>query len=115
MFNKKKDESSLEGDRSGVKPMLLSELISAVKLDLLRSAEKRNESFEALFALDEVVIETEIAASRSMGSKGSVDFKVVAIGAEGVQENETRHKVTVKLKALENRLDVLMQGAPRQP
>lgn len=114
MFNKKPNKPTLEGDRSGLKPMLLSELISAVKLDLLRSAKERNESFEPVFAVDEVVIETEIAATRIIGSQGSVDFKVVALGAEGSQENETRHKVSVRLKVLPNRQDVVMQGAPRQ-
>ncbi|WP_395741682.1 trypco2 family protein [Prosthecobacter sp.] len=113
MFNKKQNESSLEGDRSGLKPMLLSELISAVKLDLLRSAKKRDAGFEAMFALDEIVIETEITTSRTIGAKGAVDFKVLALGAEGGQGNATKHKVTVKLKVLPDRQDVIVQGASR--
>lgn len=106
----KKEQPSLKGKRSGTEPMLLSELISAVKSDLIQSAQTRGEGFEALFQIDQVVIDTEITAERKIGAKGSASFLVATVGADSTQTNATKHKVSVVLTPADVESKALLRG-----
>jgi hypothetical protein len=114
MFEKIGPTTSLSGDRSGIKPMLLSELISAVKADLLKSTRNRSDDFEALFQIEEVNIETEVTAERKIGAGGKTELIVATISADGEQTNQTKHKISIKLRLLEDKRMELIQGPGKQ-
>lgn len=88
---------TLKGNRSGTEPVLLSELIEAVKADLLESVQGRPPDFTPLFHIGEATIETEITAERKTGVDGKTGIYLVTVGTSGQQTNATRHKVALKL------------------
>jgi hypothetical protein len=103
MSSKIKVKNAIAGDRSGTSPMSLSELIDAVKKDLVDSSKNRSgEDFKPLFKIEEVTIETEVTAQRKIGMTGKADIRVLTIGASGEQTNLTKHKVSINLRALDN-------------
>jgi hypothetical protein len=110
----KKLKKKTAGDRSGTSPMLLSELIDAVKEDLIVSSESRsNESVQPLFEIKNVTIETEVTAQRKIktGAKGSI--VLLTVDANGEQTNVTKHKISVNLNFLDSpaSLRIRMRGA----
>ena len=92
-----KAKKTLKGNRSGTDPVLLSELIEAVKADLLESAERKPKDFVPLFHISEATIETEVTAERKTGVDGKTGIYLVTVGTSGQQTNVTKHKVALKL------------------
>jgi len=115
----KKKNPLKDSDRSGTKPMLLSELIQAVKLDLVESAKTRPANDSPLFWISEATVGTEVIAERKVGAEGKMDMYLVCVGADAQQSNATKHTVQVKLTSITqdgvlNKDSPLIRGVKRK-
>jgi len=82
--------------------MLLSELIEAVKKDLVESAENRPAGDSPLFEIEDVTIETEVTAEKKITAEGGADIVLVNIATAAEQTNSTKHKISINLRALDS-------------
>ncbi len=99
---------ALEGAGTGTEPLLLSELIDAVKLDLIESAKDREPGFEPLFKVTEATVETKVTAQRRLDVEGKLGVYLVSVGTKGQQTNEATHTIQVRLTP------VSMEGTPAE-
>ena len=102
MKNTKKDEARrrLAGDRSGTRPMLLTELIDAVKHDLFEPGQIDDREIPPMLQISEVTIETEVVARRDIRSQAGGNLFLVNLEGEAAQSNEATHRISVKLTGL---------------
>lgn len=75
----------------------LSDIVEALRNDLVQSAEHRPAGWEPLFEVTEATVEVQVVFERNKEVKGGLKAYVVDISAGGAEKSTSGHKVTLKL------------------
>jgi len=94
----------------------LSEIIDAIRSDLLESDHSKNPNFKPLFNISGVKIETEVLASNEIEAEGKLKLYAVQMGATGKQLTGTKIKISFDLNPCPQAEDLgpLIRGSKRQ-
>jgi hypothetical protein len=77
--------------------VLLSDLIQALRTDLLEGAKKRPANWRPLFDIAEATVEVQTRLARETKGKGGFKLYVVSMGAEVGEADETTQKISIRL------------------
>lgn len=83
--------------KRGDEPIKLSELIEALKSDLVASAKNRPEGWEPLLQVAEAEVELEVTFERDKQVSGGFSVYLAKAGAKGSEKSGVRHRIRLRL------------------
>lgn len=75
----------------------LSQLIDALRNDLLASAARRSKDWQPLFDIGEVIVEAAVEFERDMEAGGKISVLVAAFSPKATEKSSATHRMSIKL------------------